>query len=255
MALRMDTEVFYRDHYKWKRTFLAVIRDPAFMRRFTNPTLLVFCMLEAPFSKHALFPPGRTVSRLTLDFLTHAPLGVFIPHWQAAEILRAKAARCSEAPAFFESESAIEALLRLRHTTDSTEVHLIAGKGIDLSTLPLPSPKFTLLENGSGERLIIDYAHHAVVLNGERIVEFSPSYDNALRTFLETVLSGTKDYPPMDMEEALGLHQVLFGLTGIIDDGPPLPPYPLGATWESVMQSAQDYSPPSPCVIYRSSGL
>jgi len=245
----LNTEIRLKEHYRDKLPSRLVMQDAELMALFRYPQRLSFVMLEGAHSDTELYPPGRTVSRIVLDFLSHAPLDVFTP-WRIAEITAVKAARCQNAPPGIQGESAVEVSLTLHAANQAvSEVILIGGKGVNLATLPFPSPKFCRLDRADGQSLVIDYACRTVVRNGQRLAHFSPEYDDAHRHFLTDVLSGVHHAVGMRLEEALALHDLLFGLVRLIDASPTLPLFPPESHWESIMTCAKCYRPQPPHIV------
>jgi hypothetical protein len=225
------------------------MQDAELMALCLSPQRLSFVMIEGAHSATELYPPGRTVSRLVLDFLSHAPLDVFTP-WRLADITAVKAARCQNAPPGVPGESAVEVSLTLHAANQAvSEVLLIGGKGVNLATLPFASPKFCRMDRADGQSVVIDYAGRTVVRNGQRLAHFSPEYDDANRHFLADVLSSGPRAVGMRLEEALALHDLLFGLTHLIDASPALPLFPPDSHWESIMTCAKCYRPHLPHMV------
>jgi hypothetical protein len=246
----LNTEIRLKEHYRDKPMSRLVMQDAELMALFRYPQRLSFVMIEGAYSATELYPPGRTVSRIVLDFLSHAPLDIFTP-WRLAEITTVKAARCQNAAPGVPGESAVEISLTLHAATKAvSEVILIGGKGVNLATLPFPSPKFCRLDRADGQSLVIDYTCRTVVRNGQLLAHFSPEYDNANRHFLADVLSSVDPAVGMRLEEALALHHLLFGLVRLIDASPALPLFLPESHWESIMTCAKCYRLQPPHIVH-----
>ena len=67
----LNTEIRLKEHYRDKLPSRLVMQDAELMALFRYPQRLSFVMLEGAHSDTELYPPGRTVSRIVLDFLLH----------------------------------------------------------------------------------------------------------------------------------------------------------------------------------------
>lgn len=241
----MTPYIVLEEHYLNKPVAVMVQSSPWLLEEL-EPQSLRFVMTEPAFSHESLFDASRkSVSRLTLDFLTHAPLNMTFPDWSAVQISKVQAMRCENAEEF-QGETFVRLILLVYRSNNlRSHADLLGAKGV---TVPEDeeffSPKFSHIIGSKEDTLLLDYANRTLVQKSDgtqvELARFHPSIEKPIHYFLSELMRGHPVGVPY--AEALALHRILWQAVEVINQNGPLATYPINAPIRDVMALAEQHA-------------